>query len=103
MPLDQRYVVAAFDEQGERLAFISPSFEWVNSARQATIFQSQMDANYFIKKNNLCENTHPEVKKLPNCNHVRSAYVRVEIKIDSPEYDHEDPNKGIVFSFSGIG
>lgn len=102
MPLDNRYVVAAFDAQGERLAFISKSFEWVQSARQAAIFQSQIDANYFMKTNELCEITSPTVPKLPNCDHVRSAYVKVDIRTDSPEYDPEDPNKGINFNFSGI-
>ncbi|MGB0849075.1 MAG: hypothetical protein ACPGSM_20245 [Thiolinea sp.] len=102
MPLDNRYVVAAFDAEGERLAFISPSFEWVQSARKATIFQSQLDANYFIKKNNLCENSNSEIASLSNCDHIRSAYVKVDIKLDSPDYDPEDPNKGISFNFSGI-
>lgn len=101
MPLDNRYVVAAFDAQGERLAFISPSFEWVQSARKATIFQSQIDANYFIKKNNLDENTISKAPEINNFDHVRSVYVKVEIKITSPEYDPDNPDRGI--SFSGIG
>lgn len=100
MPLDQRYVVAAFDAQDERLAFISSSFEWVQSARQAAIFQSQIDANYFIKKNGLSgdESAAPALNHL---DHVRPVYVKVDIKVDSPDYDPAYPDKGI--SFSGMG
>ena len=100
MPLDQRYVVAAFDAQGERLAFISSSFEWVRSARKAAIFQSQIDANYFIKKNGL-SGGDSAAPALNNFDHVRPVYVKVDIKIDSPDYDPAYPDKGI--SFSGMG
>lgn len=103
MPLDQRYVVAAFDTEGERLAFISSSFEWVTSARQAAIFQSQIDANYFMKSNNLCQVTDPHVQKLPNCDHIRSAYVRVDADADCPEHEASaNPNCGLVFDFNGV-
>lgn len=101
MPLDNRYVVAAFDEQDERIAFISPSFEWEQSARNAAIFQSQIDANYFIKKNNLGKNADSKAPELDNFDHARPVYVRVEIKITSPDYDPKNPDRGI--SFSGIG
>lgn len=101
MPLDQRYVVAAFDAQQERLAFISSSFEWVQSARKAAVFQSQIDANYFIKKNGLGDSSAPVVSELNHFDHVRPVYVTVEIKIDSPDYDPSQPDKGI--SFSGMG
>ena len=101
MPLNNRYVVAAFDAQEERLAFISPSFEWVESARNAAIFQSQIDANYFIKKNNLGGDAAPETPELINFDHARPVYVTVDIKITSPDYDPAYPVRGI--SFSGIG
>ncbi len=101
MPLDSRYVVAAFDSEGERLAFISPSFEWVQSARKATIFQSQIDANYFIKKNSLCGDVASKAPALSNFDHARPVFVKVDIKINSPEYDPAYPDRGI--SFSGIG
>ena len=100
MPLDNRYVVAAFDTLGERLAFISPSFEWVKSARNATIFQSQIDANYFIQKNNLVEITDTSAPELTNLDHIQALFVSVEIKDSSPDYDPENPDRGI--SFSGI-
>lgn len=101
MPLDNRYVVAAFDAEGERLAFVDPSFEWVQSVREATIFQSQIDANYFIKKNNLGALTEAVAAKLVNFDHVRPVYVQVDIKITSPDYDPANPNRGI--RFSGLG
>ena len=100
MPLDNRYVVAGFDAQGERLAFISPSFEWVKSARNATIFQSQIDANFFIHKNSLGEITNSKAPELINLDHIQPLFVSVEIKDSSPEYDPENPDRGI--SFSGI-
>lgn len=103
MPLDQRYVVAAFDAEGKQLGFISPSSEWVEFARRAAIFQSQVDADYFIEKNKLCENADSGIPRPPNCDHVRAAYVRVEIKPDDPNYDHNNPDKGIRLSFSGMG
>jgi len=98
MPLDNRYVVAAFDAEGERIAFVSPSFEWVQSARKADIFQSQIDANGFIEKNNLSEKSNPKASELVNFDHARAVYVRVEIKTSSPEYDPDRPNRGIIFS-----
>jgi hypothetical protein len=101
MPLDNRYVVAAFDTRGERVAFISPTFEWVRSARNAEIFQSQIDANYFINKNNLGESTDSTGAKIENFDHVQSLFVQVEIKNTSPEFDPENPDRGI--SFSGMG
>lgn len=101
MPLDQRYVVAAFDERGDRLAFISSSFEWVQSARKAAIFQSQIDANYFIKKNNLSDNQASEAPDLLSLDHARPLYVKVDIKITDPAYNPDDPDMGI--SFSGMG
>jgi hypothetical protein len=101
MPLDNRYVVAAFDAEEERIAFISPSFEWVQSARKATIFQSQIDANCFIKNNNLSENAESKAPELSNFDCVRPVFVKVEIKDTSPEFDPENPDLGI--SFSGIG
>lgn len=100
MPLDNRYVVAAFDAQGERIAFLSPSFEWVTSARDATIFQAQIDANYFIKKNDLNNNANSKAPALDQLDHVKTLFVRVEIKTSSPDFDPENPDRGI--SFSGI-
>jgi len=100
MPLDNRYVVAAFDAKGERAAFISSSFEWVQSARKAAIFQSQIDANHFIEKNNLVENTDSKAPELINFDHIRPVFVTVEIKDTSPEYDPNNPDRGI--SFSGV-
>ncbi len=101
MPLDQRYVVAAFNAEEDRLAFVSATLEWVQSARKAAVFQSQMDANYFIKKNSLAESTAAQTPELSGFDHVRPVYVRVEIKITSPEYDPDNPDRGI--SFSGMG
>lgn len=100
MPLDNRYVVAAFDTQGGRIAFLSPSFEWVKSARDAVIFQSQVDANYFIEKNNLSDSANPITSELNNFDHIQPLFVTVEIKLTSPEYDPGNPDVGI--SFSGI-
>lgn len=100
MPLNNRYVVAAFDTQGERIAFLSPSFEWVKSARNAVIFQSQIDAVYFIEKNQLSSNDNSITSELNNFDHVQPLFVTVEIKITSPEYDPDNPDDGI--SFSGI-
>lgn len=100
MPLNNRYVVAAFDTEGERLAFISPSFEWVQSARKASIFQSQIDADYFIKKHNLGKKTDYKAPELASFDHARPVYVKVEIKNTSPDFDPAYPDRGI--SFSGI-
>jgi len=100
MPLDKRYVVAAFDTEGERIAFISPSFEWVKSARDAVIFQSQVDASYFIESNSLSSSSDSEMPKLNNFDHVQPLFVTVKIKNTSPEFDPENPDNGI--SFSGI-
>lgn len=100
MPLDNRYVVAAFDTQGERIAFLSPSLEWVKSAREATIFQAQVDASYFIEKNKLSHGVDSKAPALNNLDHVKPLFVRVEIKTSSPDFDPENPDRGI--SFSGI-
>lgn len=100
MPLDNRYVVAAFDGDGERLAFITPAFEWVQSARKATIFQSQIDANAYIKTNELHQGSDSKTTELANFDHAKPLLVRVEIKDTSPNYDPNFPDRGI--SFSGI-
>lgn len=100
MPLDNRYVVAAFDSEGNRLAFISPSFEWVQSARKATIFQSQIDANCFIKNKHLDVSKDSQTPKLANFDHAQALYVTVDIKDTDPDYDPKSPDRGI--SFSGV-
>ncbi len=97
MPLNNRYVLAAFDTQGERLAFLSPSFDWVQSAREAVIFQSQMDAKQFIISNSLSDNAESKTPALDHFDHVQALFVTVNSK-DAGNSDN--PDEGI--SFTGI-
>jgi len=73
------HVVAAFDTEGERIAFISPSFTWVDSARDAEIFQSQVDASYFIQSKGLSNNSDTEMPKPANFDHVKPLFVSVSV------------------------
>lgn len=97
MPLNNRYVVAAFDTNGERLAFLSPTFDWVSSARAAVIFQSQVDANHFIDQNNLKEQPGTKTPELDNFDHVQPLFVSVNQQIAS----ESDPTDAGI-SFTGI-
>lgn len=97
LPLNNRYVLAAMDSAGERIAFLSESFEWVGSARQAVIFQSQIDANHFIEQNNLSDKACEKTPVLNNFDHVQPLFVTVDQKeIKSAE----NPDDAI--SFTGI-
>lgn len=97
MPLNNRYVLAAIDTSGERIAFLSPSFDWVSSARQAVIFQSQVDANHFIAQNKLSEQPCSKTPALDNFDHVQPLFVTVnQQQIKSAE----NPDDAI--SFTGI-
>ena len=97
MPLNNRYVVAAFDKDGERLAFLSPEFNWVERARAATIFQSQVDANHFIEQNDLINQPRLKTPELDKFDHVQALFVTVNQQIAK---ESENSEEGI--SFTGI-
>ncbi len=85
MPLNNRYVVGAFDKKGERLAFLSRDDEWVVSVREAICFPAQTDANHFIGKKQLNERTNEgtnegtstHAAKLASFDHAQPVFVTV--------------------------
>lgn len=105
MPLHNRYVVAAVDEQGEQLAFVTQSFGWVGvtALREAAIFQSQQDANYFIEKNKVLEIavTSKGVPELGKVEKVRAVFVTVNGK-DAYDFSHGPDGTEEVPTMTGI-
>jgi len=77
MPLNNRYLVAAFDSEGEKIAFLSQAEQWVDSAHDAVCFPSQTDANHFIARNELNERPDASTRELPQFDHVQAVFVTV--------------------------
>jgi len=98
MPFNNRYVVAAVDTNGDMIAVLSPSTEWITSIRDAICFSSQYDANEYIEKEKIGQNTRFRTQELKNFDHVDSYFVEVEDN-DSVESEHVPEN---VINFSGI-
>lgn len=98
MPFNNRYVVAAFDSNGEQIAILSPSMEWITSIQAAACFPSQQDANHFIVQNKVCDNPASKTQELNNYDHVQPVFVTVKDN-DAVSSEHVPED---VISFTGI-
>jgi len=98
MPFNNRYVVAAIDTDGDTIAVLSPSSEWITSLPDAICFSSQYDANQYIEKEKIGQNTRLRTQELKNFHHVGSFFVEVENN-NAVESEHVPEN---VINFAGI-
>jgi len=98
MPLNNRYVVAALDNQGKEIAYLSPTDEWVTSVLDAVCFPSQIDTKHFIAQNSACDDPDISEQILQNFDHVQAVFVTVKkTATQQRAVDNEDD-----VSFTGI-